>query len=230
MTLAATPARDGSLVIDADQVFADALLARVSVASHQGRKPAAIGRYVGLQGNGPEDISRLELDRITGRGYGCWLSQHAPKDDWTPSAQRAIAAGEAARRNALAVGYPEGAHLQYDLEGVVAGTAAEAIMEDADVWATRVRDYFQPLLYVGWKSYLTPEQLWELAHFHAYSCDWAQREVANRGFVLKQFAGDTFFGGVRVDLGDVNMDRRGGRLIWAASEVVTEPDLSKIIA
>lgn len=227
MTLTPTPAPDGALGIDADQVFTDAMLARAALASYKGRKVAVIGRYVGLGSNGMGDISAAELTRITeGHHFGCWLSQHAPNEGWTPSAQRGIAAGDAARVNALAAGYAEGAHLQYDLEGVAEGTKPEQVMEDVDAWGRRVRDYFAPILYVGWRSILSPEQLWELHAFHAYSCDWdTAREVANRGFCYRQFLGDTFFAGIRVDLGTAMVDTRGARLIFAAAEIVTEPSM-----
>lgn len=234
MSFLAARALPGALVADVDVPLTDRMLDDLESVTYKGRRVAALSRYIGVEENGPGDISKGELERICSRPFGCWLCQHCLNPGWTPSADLGLRLGEAAKRNASAVGYADGAHLEMDLEGVKEGTPSAAVIEQCETWANSVKDYFRPLLYVGFDHVLSGEELWLLPGFHAYSSDWGRHEVVNRGFVTRQFLPDfALVRGAVFDLGDANPDELGGVLTWCASiaaERPTEPDLSSAIA
>jgi len=233
MTLRACAAPPG-LVIDCDQRLTDAQLDKLLLAEYHGEKVQGIGRYIGMEQNGAGDCDAAEAQRITSRGFGLWLIQHCPFPGWSPSVGQGYARGNWAVRNAQAIGYPSGAHLELDLEGVAPGTLAGAVADYCNTWVTRATAGDYPgLLYVGFDPILDAQELYGLPDFHAYCSDWGPRAVAKRGFCMRQIEADAVIGGIKCDVGRCYPDQLGGTLLWAvsvASERDTAPDLGTVIA
>ena len=217
MTLQATPATPGALVVDTDTKLTPYMLDGLELADYNGQRCKAIGRYVGLSQNGGHDIDQAELEAITSRDLACFLIQHVRYPGWSPSGQLGAADGASAARNARAAQYAEGCHLFCDLEGVPPGTPAQYVIDYCDAWSAAVRGSYEPALYVGYQAILSPEQLWELPDFHLYARDSGPRVVAHRGVAWSQFRLDVMFGGVKVDLGTVSADMLGSSMLWCAA-------------
>lgn len=175
-----------------------------------------VGRYVPLPGNNSAgDISAAEAQRITGAGLQLLLVQHVRRPGWSPLHCDGRADAVAACAAALAAGYPSGAHLFLDLEGIV-GTDAPSCAVFAQDWAVEVRRYFAAGLYVGYDVPLSAAQLYALPSFTSYWSDPGPRNVATRGFALKQGAG-VVISGVGFDLDEVRADELGDVPMVAAA-------------
>lgn len=188
-------------------------LAKQIAAENIGGQPiAGVGQYVGLHRNGAGDITPERLQGILEAGLGCWLIQHCLNPGWVASEALGRELGAAARANAMAVGYLEGAHLELDLEGC--SSSQQPVVDFVGAWCDQVKDAFQPLLYVGYSAGLNSWELYECLHdVHAYCSDAGPRSVDSRGFVMKQRP-QCKLCGIPVDPNDVHADELGGRLRW----------------
>lgn len=222
---------DTSTKLTADQAKA------IKAAGYKGVGIAGIGRYCSIsQPNLSSDISPAELEDICrGAGLGCWLVQHVrygvgsaqSPEGWTPSEQLGTLDGLVARRHAALAGYPAGAHLALDLEGVNPKTPAEQVSAHCVSWGMAVEDgatsattpSYPGLLYDGYSADLSPEQLWELPAFRLYWSDFGSRTLPNRGFVMKQIEENVVIAGVKCDVNLVlEADALGGQLVWCVWE------------
>lgn len=200
--IVARPAVPGRYV-DTAAPCSDPVLASLAAAGYLG-----VGRYVPLPGvSGRADISPGELERITGHGLACWLVQHVRYPGWDPGAHNGAADADAACLAAKAAGYPQGAHLYLDLEGIK-GTRP-ATLAFADAWQTLVIAHgFRAGLYVGYDVPLSPDDLYALRGFDTYFSDAGHRKVSTRGCALVQ-APEVVIAGVRFDPDHVAADLLG---------------------
>lgn len=179
-------------------------------------------RYLSIGVEGGEDITAAELALILDANLALLLVQHVREPNWVPSAARGTADGTNAAKNALAVGYAEGCHIIVDLEGVLPGTPAAAVIEYINTWASAiVAAGYLAMVYVGYNTMLTPEQLYEsLPDVHAYWSDFGARQVAVRSFCMKQLTNTTTLPGVPfpIDPDQIMADSQGGFPVWMVKE------------
>jgi len=172
-----------------------------------------IGRYVSL--HEPEfagDALAQEIRLIQSRGYGLWLVQHVLNPGWIASAQLGADLGGAARDNALSVGYLPTCHLGLDLEGTV--SKGTPVLDFVEAWAGEVSRSFPVVLYVGYDSGLTANDLYYgLDQVHLYWGAPGPWDVAIRHFALRQGL-TTTVGGFEVDPDRIEEDSLGGKLTW----------------
>lgn len=211
VTVAAAP---DCVIVDTSWKLTAASITALAAATWEGQPIKGIVRYVSIHDESKQDIDAEELATIIGAGLGCMLVQHVRYPGWQATASQGQADGLAAGANAKGAGYPMGANLWLDLEGV-ANVGAEVI-DYVNAWATAVAAQgFIPSLYVGYSCGLTPQQLYEsLPDIHAYWSDAGPRDVERRGFCMKQHT-QTALGGVQVDPDTVTADKLGGRPMWA---------------
>jgi len=218
-------APDG-LSIDTSSPITPELAQKIASTSLLGQRITGCAQYVGLEENGAWDINRDRLVGILGAGLGLWLVQHALAPGWHATGQLGAQLGNAARRNALLVGYASGAHLALDLEGCA--SVGQPVIDYVSAWCEAVRDDFEPLLYVGYSTGLTAQQLYEaFPAIHCYWSDAGPRQVSTRGFAMKQHS-EMHCCGIQVDPDTMGQDLLGGRLRWmiddsAPSNAPTDP-------
>ena len=177
-----------------------------------------IGRYVPLPGlAGHRDISVDELARITGAGLACWLVQHVRFPGWDPGAHDGAVDAQAALAAAKAAGYPSGAHLFLDLEGITGSGTSTAAFADAWSGAVTAAGYLAGL-YVGYAVPLSPQQLYELPGYDCYWSDAGHRLAATRSFAIEQGHSVTI-AGVEFDTDIVVPDALGGLPVMASEDL-----------
>jgi hypothetical protein len=176
----------------------------VRLAGHLG-----VARYLPLPGNdASQDIDATELLELTAANLQCLLVQHVRKPPWLPIAHDGAADAAHAVEHARAAGYPDGAHIFCDFEGV-AGSPAIAFAF-LDRWSIAVVDAgYRAGLYVGYSALLSPQQLFDLEHMTSYWSDSGPRTVAQRGFAIKQAQPEFTLDGVRFDRDIVTPDAFG---------------------
>jgi hypothetical protein len=191
---------------------------QLAAATYQGSAIEFIARYVSLGAPSPGDITGDEVNAILAAGLALLLVQHVRNPGWTPSGAQGTSDGQHAAAHASSVGYAAGAHLVMDLEGVAAGTPAQAVIDHVNGWASAViQAGYQAMLYVGYEAILTPQQLYEaLPDIHRYWSDFGNRSVATRGFCMKQVSGTTHLAGVPfgIDPDQITADAKGDRPTW----------------
>jgi len=175
-------------------------------------------RYVPLPGNDPaKDIAAAELNAILDAGLSLLLAQHVRKGPWDPAEHSGAEDGQVAAQFARAAGYLPGCHLYLDLEDI-GGTGA-ATKDFANAWADAViQTGYEAGCYVGFSVPLTPEELFDLPKFNTYWSDPGPRQVAVRGFAMKQQASITI-GGVEFDPDAMTPDNKGETPIWMTTVV-----------
>lgn len=169
-----------------------------------------IGRYVplpGVQSGG--DITALELQALTAAELLVFLVQHVRYPGWDPTQHDGAKDGQHAADHALAVGYPAGAHLYLDLEGVgMMGTVGSTTAFASDWQRAVLAAGFRAGLYVGYAVPLSATDLFMLRGFNSYWSDAGPRVVAKRSFAIKQGKTVTI-DGVKFDEDDVRPDLLG---------------------
>jgi hypothetical protein len=196
-------------VVDTAGQLTPKLVAAVKAAGYQG-----IVRYVphvGAAGKG--DITASEAATIcAGTGLGLLLVQHVRLPNWNPINCSGHNDGMAAASRAFGIGYPHGAHLFVDLEGIAGPGAATTVY--AEAWAQAVVDAgYRAGAYVGYAVPLTAVELYNLHNITSYWCDAGPRQVATRGFSMKQHS-EVTIGGMLFDPDDVFADGKGETPAW----------------
>lgn len=213
--------------VDTIEVMTAANAKAVRAANYQGKPIEFIVRYVSLGTEGGWDIEAAEIDTILASGLALLLVQHVLEPNWVPSAARGATEGAQAAKNALAVGYASTCTIAVDMEGVAPGTPASAAADYINAWAAAVvAAGYQAMVYVGYAAGLSPTQLYnDLSNVHAYWSDFGQRQVAVRGFCMKQLAANIKLPGTNfdVDPDEIMPDALGGLPTWmvAASNTNT---------
>lgn len=165
------------------------------------------------------DISTGECAAILDGGLGLMLVQHVAAEGWVPSGPVGTKYGTTAAEEAAKVGYPLGATLWCDLEGVKPGTPAQQVIEYCNNWWAEVGKVgYTPGLYVGFGVILNATQLYRNLQFTGY---WGAYNVNDdqvpivRGWQLKQYAArkeDLIpgFTNQNLDVDRIKVDGRGG--------------------
>jgi hypothetical protein len=205
-SVAATPA---AKIVDTNVRLNPAILKAVQTAGYAG-----VVRYVPLPGVGDtKDIHSDELDAVMETGLGLLLVQHVRFPHWDPRDHAGAADAQVAVNFAMQAGYLRGAHIFLDLEGIVPGTG-KATKAFAEAWAaTVVAAGYLAGCYVGFDLPLSPQELFDLHGINSYWSDAGPREVAVRGFAIKQHAEITI-AGVPFDPDTVQLDGKGETPLW----------------
>jgi hypothetical protein len=195
-------------IVDTSGVMTPKLVSTVKSAGFGG-----VVRYVPHVGAaGQHDITAQEAGIILGGGLGLLLVQHVRLTNWNPADCSGHDDGMAAASRAYGCGYLPGAHIFCDLEGMAGGAAAA--QDYANSWADAVvAAGFLAGCYVGYQVPLSPQQLYQLHRMTSYWSDAATRQVAGRGFSMKQHFPITL-GGLQFDPNDVAVDHRGETPAW----------------
>lgn len=129
-------------------------------------------RYVRREQPHHSDLTAEEAETILEGGLALVAVQHVESESsWSPSESKGRQYGTTAAAEVLAIGFPAGAVVWCDLEGVAPHTGSDDVVAYCREWARAVADAgFQPGLYVGWHCGLTPEQLYHQTPFTRY---WA---------------------------------------------------------
>lgn len=206
-------------IVDTNVKLNPAILQQVRDAGYAG-----VARYVPLPNNPlGSDIDGPELAAILEIGLGLLLVQHVRRAPWDPMQHSGETDARAAVQFARAAGYPAGAHVFVDLEGI-SGTGP-ATKTFAEAWANVVvAEGFLAGAYVGYSVPLNPQELYLLHNVTSYWSDMGPREVAERGFAIKQHA-EIVIAGTRFDPDTVQADGRGETPAWMTSAQAT-PDVA----
>jgi hypothetical protein len=110
------------------------------------------------------DLSVDEVDNILMAGLALMPVQHVESESsWTPTEDRGRAYGDRAATRCHELGISIGTTVWLDLEGVCVGTDPAQVIAYCRAWHAAVTNGgFQPGLYVGWHSGLTPNELYAL--------------------------------------------------------------------
>jgi Domain of unknown function (DUF1906) len=179
-------------------------------------------RYVRLPNNtAAADIDARELAMLASVGFEVLLVQHVRDPGavgWNPANHSGTEDGMTAATHARLAGYPAGAHIFVDLEGI-AGTAAATKLY-AEAWAAAVRSSgYLAGCYVGYRVPLDALGLWLLHGINSYWSDAGHRRVANRGCAINQ--GDKLtIAGADIDEDVLTIDLLGETPIAAVANLV----------
>ena len=208
--------------VDTDARLTAQSALQLRAANYQGNPLEFVARYLSIGAEGGEDLTAEEVGWIMAANLALLVVQHVRNPDWVPSADQGTKDGAEAGKNAEAVGYTKGCHIVVDLEGVEPGTSADVVIGYVNAWATAILAAgYQPMLYVGYSTMLTSEQLYEaLPDITAYWSDFAARQVAVRGFCMKQLTNTTTIPGVpfQVDPDKIMADDMGDLPVWMVKE------------
>jgi hypothetical protein len=194
-------------------VDTSAKLSASNVSSLVAQGYKGVVRYVRLPGlREIQDIDANELETIVAAGLGLMLVQHVRYPGWNPASCKGADDAAAAVDRAVAAGYPAGAHIFVDLEGI--NGTAHATITFANEWADAVvAAGYLAGCYVGYGVPMTPGQLYDLHDINSYWSDAGPRAVATRSFAIKQKP-QIHIDGVPYDPDDVAPDQMGETPWW----------------
>lgn len=176
-------------------------------------------RYVSL--GSPDavgDLSPSEAQAIVGAGLALMVVQHVRNPGWSPSASLGSQYGAAAASDAAACGYPAGATLWCDLEGVASSASAADVTAYVNAWCAAVTAKgFEAGLYVGSGSVLNSDQLYAVAATRYWASFSNVPNVSTRGYCMRQLYPTTTVAGISVDIDVTFSDFKGGYPHWAVS-------------
>jgi hypothetical protein len=213
MTYNASPAPVG-LACDTSSFFTPAQAAKLWAASFR-----AIGLYVPLPTLPPAagDINAAKLAYLTEMGFAVWLWQHVRYPGWKPAAHSGSVDALVACGAARGAGYPIGAHIFLDLEGIAPETTADELKTFSEQWASTVlMSGYLAGVYCGYDDPLGPDGLYGLHGVNSYSSDAGHRKVSTRGIAIQQ-GPQIVVGGVTIDTDQIQRDLLGELPVMATA-------------
>ena len=144
--------------VDTDARLTAKSAVQLRAANYQGNPIEFVVRYLSIGAKGGQDLTAAEVGWILDAGLALVVVQHVREPNWIPSASRGTGDGTNAAKNAAAIGYAKGCHIVVDLEGVLPGTPASAVIDYINAWASQiVAAGYLAMVYVGYNTMLTPE-------------------------------------------------------------------------
>jgi hypothetical protein len=114
--------------------------------------------------------------------------QHVPPSDWIPSDRLGVEYGGTAAAHAKAIGLPEKSSVWLDLEGIAAGTPANAVVSYCNAWFKEVESAgYTTGVYVGANSILSGDELYfspKTTHYWKSGSDVP--DIPHRGYCMVQ--------------------------------------------
>jgi len=199
------------LIVDTDVKLTPNVISAIEAQGYKG-----IVRYVPLPGMpAASDIDSVELGAILEAGLGLMLVQHVRRPPWDPGQHSGARDATTAVQAAQMAGYLRGAHLFLDLEGISGnGPDTKAF---AEAWAAVIVGAgYAAGCYVGYGVPLGPQELYDLKNINSYWSDVGAREVAVRGFAVKQ-RGTIQISGVPFDPDAIQADELGATPLWMSA-------------
>jgi hypothetical protein len=170
-------------------------------------------------GQHPGDLSTSEALRILGAGLSLMPVQHVAPEGWTPTADLGRSNGAHGAENAHSVGFPPGVNVWLDLEGVVAGSASQQVIDYCNAWFSEVAAAgFVPGLYVGPDAGLSGDELyWRLKVKHYWRAGSRDLpDIPHRGYQMFQSPVTSPVAGVGIDRDVTKNDQFGDAILWLA--------------
>jgi hypothetical protein len=188
-----------------------------------GKKPAFLFRYVSRGTPSVYDITADEARACVDSGMILCIVQYGPPSSpWPVDASHGTQHGQAAATNASGVGYPQGAHIFLDMEGL--HPMGEVVEEYVQAWCAAVHAAgYLAGVYVGFASGLTADQWASLTCVDLFWCDAADRTPPTGvGFAIKQHMTINSMV-LPVDPDFVSPDLKGRMLIGMGPDINQEP-------
>ncbi|SRR5260370_558731 len=173
-------------------------------------------RYLSLAGQElPQDLSPEEGSDILASGLALMPVQHVRRAGWLPSQNLGKHYGQDAGTNAQNVGFPAGANVWCDLEGVNSQAAQQDVIDYCEAWYAAVNAAgYIPGLYVGARALLNSQQLSDLSFQHYWRSLSHVPIAPSRGYQLIQFFPSITAHGIDIDLDATQDDQEGGQVQW----------------
>jgi hypothetical protein len=177
---------EGTRGLDCNTVLSAPMVAALATAGY-----AFVVRYVS---RGPtenaHDLAQAEVDTIRAGGLGLMVVQHVQSDkSWSPDGNKGLEWGSNAAAACVDMGIAPGTTVWLDLEGVAADTLVTDVISYCRNWYQAVADAgFEPGVYCGWHTMLTPTELYQLPftrYWAAYNLNADQYPI-KRGVCMKQ--------------------------------------------
>ena len=172
-------------------------------------------RYLSRTSQGSNDLSASEAEVILSAGLALMPVQHVRQPGWQPTGDLGKQDGDAAARNAGAIGFPAGVNVWCDLEGVKPGTSAQDVTNYCNAWFTEVANAgYIPGLYVGAGCVLDEHQLFSLKFQHYWRSQSNVPNVGSRGYQLIQLFPELNKNGIGIDIDVTQNDYKSGQVQW----------------
>jgi hypothetical protein len=172
-------------------------------------------RYLSRGAEASTDLSAAEAEIILQSGLALMAVQHVRKAGWQPTGELGQQDGQAAGQNAAAVGFPGGVSIWCDLEGVLAGTDAQDVIDYCNSWFTAVSGAgYIPGIYVGDSCILNEQQLFSLAFQHYWRSQSNVPNVKSRGYQMIQLFPSVTKNGIGIDFDVTQNDYKNGQAQW----------------
>jgi hypothetical protein len=162
-----------------------------------------------------DNLTNTEALDILNAGLALMPVQHVSLPGWTPNTNLGTIYGNyAATYASQVVQLPQGVNIWCDLEGVAPGVSPNDVIAYCQAWyyAIHIAGY-TPGVYVGYDTFLTPDQLYNDLSFQHYWRAYNGPEVTTRGFQLIQMSEKTL-NGITVDPDLTQNDNMGDAVIW----------------
>lgn len=173
----------GSWGFDANAVVSPCIAKNAREAGY-----SFVMRYVRRSTAHAFDLSSAEFQWLLGEGLAVGIVQHVAAPGWLPTALLGDSYGSIARQESEKIGYPEGANLWCDLEGVSERSTASETNDYNRHWYAAASQIYAPGLYVGDSCGLTATELYRLPYkryWRAFNTNADQTPIV-RGFCMKQ--------------------------------------------
>jgi hypothetical protein len=200
----------GAFGFDANTVLTPSLAQQFSALGYR-----FCFRYVSRGPESASDLSSQEASDILASGLALMPVQHVRAAGWSPTGDLGQQDGGGAAANAAAVGFPAAVNVWCDLEGVAAGTAAQAVIDYCQAWFDAVAaGGYLPGLYVGAAAILTGQQLLDLPFQHDWRSQSKVPDIPRRGYQLIQLFPSITVNGIGIDVDVMQTDEEGGQAQW----------------
>lgn len=126
-------------------------------------------RYVRRSSRHDFDLSAVELQALLDVGLGVMVVQHVAAPGWSPTKALGASYGAVAAVEAWNCGYPKGATLWCDLEGVAESASPSEVIDYCNAWYVAAKQSgYEPGLYVGDSCGLTATELYRNLRYARY--------------------------------------------------------------
>jgi len=161
------------------------------------------------------NLSAQEAADILNSGLALMPVQHVRATGWSPDQALGQQDGQEVVSIAQTIGFPDGVNVWCDLEEVNPSAKAHDVFDYCRAWHRTVGAAgYSPGLYVGARTLLTGQQLFDLPFQHYWRSPSSVPDIPSRGYQLIQFSPTIQLNGISVDLDVALPDGRGDSAMW----------------